>query len=154
MVTIYELYVFLHVLAAVVWVGGGAATQAFAIRATRSGDPNRIAAFAKDVEWVGTRVFMPAAIVLLVFGMLAAHRGDWGFDPPWIGIGFAVWALSFLLGMLFLGPEAGRISRLTAERGAGAPEVQARIRRIFAVSRVELVLLLFVVFAMAVKLGQ
>jgi ABC-type uncharacterized transport system YnjBCD permease subunit len=97
---------------------------------------------------------MPAAIVLLVFGMLAAHRGGWGFDPPWIGIGFAVWGLSFLLGMLFLGPEAGRISRLTAEHGAGAPEVQARIRRIFAVSRVELLLLLFVVFAMAVKPGQ
>jgi hypothetical protein len=97
---------------------------------------------------------MPAAIVLLVFGMPAAHRGGWGFDPPWIGIGFAAWGLSFLVGMLVLGSEAGRISRLTAERGAGAPEVEARIRRVFPVSRVELLLLLFVVFAMAGKLGR
>jgi len=52
------------------------------------------------------------------------------------------------------GPRPGASPGSTAERGADAPEVQARIRRIFAVSRAELVLLLFVVFAMAVKLGQ
>ncbi|MDX6646075.1 MAG: putative integral rane protein [Miltoncostaeaceae bacterium] len=80
---------------------------------------------------------MPAPAVLLLFGLLAVHEGNWGFDSPWIGIGLAVWVLSFLVGMLFVGPESGRIARVTAERGADSPEAQARIRRIFLISRFE-----------------
>ena len=153
MITAYQWYVAAHVLAAVVWVGGAAMTQALALRATRTGESLRIAGFAKDMEWIGMRVFLPASIVLLLFGVLAVHEGGWGFGEPWISIGMSVWILSFLTGMLFYGPESGRIARVTAERGADSPEAQARIRRIFLISRIELVLLLFTVFSMAVKLG-
>ena len=49
------------------------------------------------------------------------------------------------------GPESGRIGKLVEQHGPEHPEVTSRITRILAVSRVELVLLIAVVFAMVVK---
>ena len=53
--------------------------------------------------------------------------------------------------MLFLGPESGRIGKLTEAHGVAHLEVQARIRRIFLVSRVELAFLIAVVCGMVIK---
>ncbi len=69
----------------------------------------------------------------------------------WVVFGLAVFAGSFVVGAGFLGPESGRLGRLIEDHGAGAPAVAARIRRILAVSRVELVFLAAVVWAMVVK---
>ena len=62
--------------------------------------------------------------------------------------------VSIAIGAGFLGPEAGRIARATEAGGVESAEVQQRIRRIFLVSRIELVLLLAVVFDMVVKPGM
>ncbi|MDQ3877921.1 MAG: hypothetical protein M3290_06190, partial [Actinomycetota bacterium] len=62
-----------------------------------------------------------------------------------------IYALSALTGMLFLGPESKRIANIVEEKGATAPEAIARIKRIFLISRIELVLLFFVIFDMVYK---
>ena len=68
--------------------------------------------------------------------------------------GLAVFfAASFIAGAAFLGPESGRLAKLTAEKGAEDPDVQRRIRRVVMVSRIELVLLIAIVFDMVVKPG-
>ncbi|MGB2711741.1 MAG: hypothetical protein WBC33_09510 [Conexibacter sp.] len=59
-ITTYQAYLSVHILAAVVWVGGALAMQLFAIRATRSGDNGYLVSVTKDIEWIGTRVFIPA----------------------------------------------------------------------------------------------
>ena len=46
------------------------------------------------------------------------------------------------------------LAKLTAERGAEDPEVQRRIRRVLWVSRVELVLLIAIIYVMVTKPGQ
>lgn len=151
MVTGYEALLFVHVLAAVVWVGGGAATQFYAIRAMRSSDPGRLAGFAKDAEWVGMRVFMPASIVVLGAGFGLVAKGDWSLGTFWVAFGLGAVAVSALTGALFLGPEAGRIGKLIDASGADDPRVQARIRRIFVVSRIELAILVATVIDMVIK---
>jgi uncharacterized membrane protein len=152
-VSLYEFLLFVHILMAVTWVGGGIALQVLAIRATRARDPMRTAALTADVEWMGLRVFMPAAVLLLVFGIWTASEGNWDFGQAWISIGFAALLLSFFLGMGFLGPESGRIKKLVRERSYDDPEVQRRIARILLLSRIELVVLLVAIWAMVAKPG-
>jgi uncharacterized membrane protein len=65
-ITLYLTLKAFHVPAAIAWVGGAIATQAFAIRIVRTGDPTRLSAFAKDLEFVGQRLFTSASLVLLV----------------------------------------------------------------------------------------
>jgi hypothetical protein len=116
----------------------------------RANEPVRIAGFAKDVEWLGQRLFIPASLLLLIFGFLLVHEGHWSYDF-WVIFGLVVWGLSALSGSAFLGPESGRIGKLIAAHGPEHPEAQARIRRILLISRVEMVLLLAVVFDMTIK---
>lgn len=151
--TYYEFLVFLHVLAAIVWVGGAAALQVQGLRAQTARDPLRLATVAGEAEWIGSRVFMPASLVVILTGVLGVVEADFDWGSGWISTGFGVWILSFLVGMGFLGPESGRIRRLIASEGPEGPAVQARIRRVLVVSRVELVLFVIVVWAMVAKPG-
>ena len=151
--TFYELLVFVHVLMVVVWVGGCVALQVLALRATGAKEPARMAAFSADAEWIGLRVFMPASILLVTFGIWAAIDGDWDFGQAWISIGFAAFLFSFFLGLGFLGPESGRIKTLVEARGLDHPEVTRRTKRILLLSRIELVILVIAIWAMVTKPG-
>lgn len=63
------------------------------------------------------------------------------------------WLASFRVGLLFLGPETGRLGALLEESGAGNPEYKRRLARILNVSRGELLLLVGVVFLIITKVG-
>lgn len=149
-ITTYQWMLFVHILAAVLWVGGACVVQAFAIRAVRADDGTYLGKLTSEIEWVGTRVFIPSSLVLVVFGFLLIHQQHYDYKF-WVVFPIAIWALSFLTGAAFLGPESGRISRAIERHGVDSAEAQMRIRRIFLVSRVELLFLLLVVADMVLK---
>jgi uncharacterized membrane protein len=145
----YELLLFVHVAMAVIWVGGGLMMQFFGIRASMSGEPERMAALGEDIEWIANRVFIPASLLAFLSGVLLVVESDfYGFGDDWIAIGLVLYATTFLAGLLFIGPESGRIGKLTAE---GSPEVGPRTLRLILLSRLDLVLLFFLIFDMTVK---
>ena len=149
--TWYTFFKSLHVVAAAIWVGGAFIIQAYAFRILRSNDARRTADFAKDSEIVSMRVFIPTTWILLLaaIGMMVNLDLSWGQN--WIVLGLISWALSFVVGAGFLGPESGRISKIVESEGPESPAAQARIRRILLVSRLELVILLTVIVNMVVK---
>jgi uncharacterized membrane protein len=150
----YKWLLAFHILLAVVWVGSNTAIQVFVIRALRAG-PDRIAYFSKEIEWYGTRILIPTSLTLVVLGFILLSESDGAYDlgQGWVTFGFVVWLLSFIAGAGYLGPESGRLGKMSEERSPEDPEYQRRIRRIFIVSRIELVLLVLVVLDMTVKPG-
>jgi len=150
----YKWLLAFHILFAVVWVGSNTAIQILVIRATRAG-PDKMAYLASEVEWYGTRVLIPSALTLVVLGFILLNESSGAYDlgQGWVLFGFIVFLLSLVSGAGFLGPESGRLGKMVDERGAEDPEYQRRLRRIFLVSRIELVLLILVVLDMAVKPG-
>jgi uncharacterized membrane protein len=150
----YNWLLAFHILLAVIWVGSNTAIQIFVIRAKRAG-ADRLAYFASEIEWYGTRVLIPSSLGLVILGFILLHESSGAYDlgQGWVTFGFVVWLLSFVAGAGYLGPESGRLSKLVDERGADDPEYQRRMSRIFLVSRIELVLLVLVVLDMAVKPG-
>ena len=147
----YATWKALHVLMAIVWIGGALMIQLFAFRILKSDDDERMAKFAEDVEFISMRTFIPASLVLVVLGFVLEHQAHWGFHF-WVVFALVIWALSFVTGAGFLGPESGKIGKLIAERGVDA-EVRLRIERILLVSRIELVLLALVAMDMVLKPG-
>jgi len=152
-VTLYEVLKFGHFTFAAVWIGVDATIQAFALRAFAAG-PQRTADLMGDVEWIGTRLLVPSSLLVVVFGVwMVLDSPIWEFSQFWVSAGLAVFAASFLAGAGFLGPESGRLAKLTSERSADDPEVKRRIRRLLLVSRIELVLLIAIVYVMVTKPG-
>ena len=151
-ITLYEWLLFGHLVFAMTWVGGDVMLQALSLRALRAG-PERTVAFTADVEWVGLRILTPAGLLVVALGFGLVAEGSRSLSDFWILAGLIVWALSFLTGATFLGPETGRISKLAEASDAGDPEVQRRISRVLLFSRIELVLLILIVFDMVVKPG-
>jgi len=153
--TWYTFFKSIHVVTAVIWVGGAAMIQAYALRILRTGDGRRQAEFSKDTEVVGMRVFIPASLILFLAAIGMMVNLNWSWNQNWIVLGLVAFGFSFVLGAGFLGPEGGRIAELIEQQGPDSPAVQARIRRILTVSRCELIVLLTVIVNMVVKpVGQ
>jgi uncharacterized membrane protein len=148
----YEFLLFVHIATAAIWVGGGAMLQVVALRAIRASDPSRLAHLGQDVEWIGQRVLVPAAALAVVSGVLLVIDSDfWGFGDDWIVIGIVLFAVTFLAGALYFGPEAGRVGKLAEAEGPTSPAVLAKLQRLLALTRADLMLLFLIIFDMAVK---
>ncbi len=104
LVTTYEWLKAIHVLAAVIWVGGAATLQAMAFVVLRSKDPREMASFSRNAGFVGERLFTPASLVLVVFGAWAVHEGGWSYSQTWLWVGVLVFAASFVVGAGFIAP--------------------------------------------------
>lgn len=152
---VYETLKYIHILAAIVWVGGGLYFQWQATRLNRLGDPDRLAAFTRDIEQAGMKLLMPASVVVLVVGIvLVIYTPSIDFSDTWIAIGLLGAIATAITGSVFIGPTAGKVGRAIEEQGPASPEVQALTKKIFTISRIDELVLLVVIWAMVFKPGQ
>ena len=148
----FELWLFLHVTAAIVWIGGAATIQVFGILTKRAADPAKTAFFAGNVSWTVMRVFLPASVVVFISGVGLTEERNWDWGEPFIVFGLVFWALVSLVAFGFLGRALGRAGAQLAADGP-SPALALRIRNLVWLSRVLLLVLLAIVFMMTVKLG-
>ena len=149
--TYYEILKFLHVLAAIIWLGGGFMILTLVVRAQRADDGLLLKKLAENTKWLAQRIFIPSSLAVLVLGILATIEGPWSFGDLWIVLGLAGYAVSFLTGILFLEPEGKRIDAAMTAHGPGSPQAAHHVRRINVVQRMEMVILFLVVAVMALK---
>jgi len=147
----YSIYKALHVIAIVIWVGGDVTLTTAGIVFERRGDADTLATLGKVGSWVGVRVYTPAAFAAFAFGVALMQQGVWDWSQVWIVLGLAGWAIATGVGVLFVGPELGRIDRAAAEHGPESAEVVRRVRRLFTVFRFDTVILILVVLDMVLK---
>lgn len=146
---LYSLVKLLHVVAAVLWVGGGFALMLLAARADRAGDTQGMLQVMRSVGELGNRLFMPASLVTLLLGLVMCWF--WvGFRDLWIVIGLAGYATTFLVGTLVFKPSADRMSALIAREGV-TPAVLDQGRRILKVARFDYAVMLVIVADMVLK---
>ncbi|UJA20728.1 DUF2269 family protein [Thermoleophilia bacterium SCSIO 60948] len=147
----YEIFLLLHVISAIIWVGAATMFFALEIRTDLDGDPDGDARLIADQDWLAPRLFIPASMGTLIFGALAAIEGSWDFGQAWIIIGLAGFATSFAIGMGYFMPEGKRLDAAIERHGLHDPEVRRRLSNMKLVGRVELAILYVVVVAMVTK---
>jgi uncharacterized membrane protein len=146
----YEVWLFLHIIMAVAWVGGNISLNIVGTRLVAASPGPPVAAFARQVEWIGSRVFAPASLLLLIAGIVMTVDA-WSFEELWIIIGIAGFLYSFIVGAFVLGPLSGRTGKLLEERGPEDREALSNIQRIFFLARIELAIMFVVIWAMTLK---
>jgi hypothetical protein len=135
--TRYQLFLFLHILCVIVWVGAGTTLGLLWFHPDRE-LRQRIAPLG---EWLGPRLFAPAALGALVFGLLLVHEGHWTFRPLFVQLGLVAFAVSFVVNAGVRAP----LSRTLAHQ----PQRLAGV--LSALSRFELSVLYLTVADMVLK---
>jgi low temperature requirement protein LtrA len=149
--TWYEFLLFVHLSAAVIWVGAGFLLVVLAIRADQTDDEAQIKRILDDNTWLATHLFIPSSLTVFAAGMLLTIDGPWKFDQLRIVLGLLGYAATFLTGVTILRPRGDRIAAMIARDGGMTPGSLAETRRLLALARIDYVVLFLVIADMAIK---
>jgi uncharacterized membrane protein len=149
---LYDWLMFLHILAAMVWVGGLLAVGVLAARVLQSGEGDAIASFVRNLRVIGPLVFAPAMVAVLGLGIwLVLDNDAWSFGQTWVWLALALFAAAFLVGAVFQSRAA-----IAAERAAAAgkdAEAAGQLRRWTWGMGLILLVLIAVTWDMVIKPG-
>lgn len=143
----YEFLLFVHVTAAVIWLGGAFTFQMYGHFVRRGGDADEMAQFAGRTGWLAGRMFVPASLVVVLAGIGLMIEGNWTWSQLWVIFALVTFSASFLTGILVISPLAKKLPVV----GPATPEGQELICRIFSILRIDLAYMYAIVFAMTVK---
>lgn len=149
MYTAYNLFKFLHITGAIIWVGGLVMVGVINARLARGEDRSTLAAMARQSRFFGAAIVGPAALITLIAGIVMVAVSGLG-APLWVLWGFAAIVLSVALGATFLRRTGTALSeRLHA--GADDSHTKSLQRRLATLNIINLLLLFSAIWAMVFK---
>ncbi len=150
--TVYKAIVFVHIFAAIIWVGGAFFFQVKIAQFKRANDNAGFLQLGKDAEHFGMRLFMPMSIVVLLAGITMVWYGPYSFEL-WIALALFGIVATSLVGAVYLGPTGGKLAKLAEEKGFDDPGVKAMRDQLILISRLDYAVLVLVVLDMVFKPG-
>jgi uncharacterized membrane protein len=145
----WDFPLFLHVLGAMILVGGLVVAVAMQLLAWRRRDPAGVAAFSRGAFWALLTVALPGWVLMRVGGEWIYSKEGWtgDNDPDWLGIGYLAADVGFLV-LLVTVLLAGLGVRQLRRSGGGA-SILGRVATPLAT--ILLILYLVAVWAMTTK---
>jgi len=141
---------FVHVVLAIVWLGGGFALMLAGGLIGRKGRPAEVLGLLRIVSLLGPRLFLPASLATLASGLTLVLLGGLGW-AAWVVLALAGIAFTAGFGALVLGPGADAALALADRGNPAAAVVQAR--RLFRLARLDYAVQFAIVFLMVAKPG-
>jgi uncharacterized membrane protein len=151
MLTLFSVFKFLHIVAAIIWVGGVITLTLLNARLASTRNSAAMAALASVGGFFSQRVFGPAAGVTLLAGLATALNAGFPMRSAWIIWGFLVIVLSIGLNLALLRPTAQRIGALAASPEGERAQLPALQRRLSMLTALNILLLLSAIWAMVAK---
>jgi uncharacterized membrane protein len=143
-----SLLKFAHVLAAVLWVGGGfTVIIAGIILAGRSTAESQLAV-VRATTLLAPRLFIPASVFTLASGVALLFLAGWGWQPfTVLGLAGVIFTAGF--GATVLGPSCERVLKLSDTHGTQA--AIPALRRVQRLAMLDYAVQFAIVFLMVVK---
>lgn len=148
--TVYTLFKFLHIVGAIVWIGGVVAVSIISARIAREQDGAVLAAVSRQSRFYGMAVVGPAAGVTLLAGIVMIAISGLGV-PLWVIWGFAAIIVSMALGATLIRRAGEELSNVAATAAPGDPRQLALQQRLTTLNIINMLLLLSAVGAMVFK---
>jgi len=144
----YAIVKCLHVASAVIWIGGAFIMIMLGARAVRARNDVDIVGVVKQVAWAADRLYVPASIATLIFGVGAAALGNW-WSALWVNLGFVGIVSTIALGVLVLTPRA----KAVAKEGGVTPRAVAVSLEILTIAKFDATVLFVIIADMVLKPG-
>jgi uncharacterized membrane protein len=150
--TLYDWLLFLHVLAAIVWVGGGVMLAVVAARILRAPDRGVVGRFTGSLRVLGPLVLAPATVAVLGLGIgLVLDTDAWDFGQLWVQLGLGLFGAAFLVGAVWQSRSALAATRAAARDDDA--EARRQLRRWLTGYGLIIALLVVAVWDMTTKPG-
>jgi uncharacterized membrane protein len=144
----------IHIVGAVIWVGGGVMLSVIGARARQSEDPGIIGEFAQLLSYAGLRILMPAVVAVIITGVwLVLVSPEWNFTQLWVILALGAFVVAFLIGAVYLSRTALELERLATRTDADLQAARDVLGRWIVGYRVVLLILMFVLWDMVFKPG-
>jgi uncharacterized membrane protein len=149
---LYDWLVLGHILAAMVWLGGGVLVAAMALVALRDTDAQALARFAGTLRVVGPAVLAPGAVITLGFGVwLVLDSAAWGFGQTWVRVAIGLVVVAVGVGAGYQARTVGAAERAIARDDPA--EARRQLVRWIAGYALVVVLLVGIAWDMVFKPG-
>ncbi len=146
---LFKAVLAVHILAAVVWVGGGVVLGLFGIIERSAADNALTVDYLRRAGRIRLWVFLPTSFVLLGCGFGLIALAHYPLRDVWLDLALAGWFCSLALSTGYLTPATeDLVHRFTTSPDA---ELGALVRRLRLASLVESVILVLVVIDMVVR---
>ena len=124
--SLYDWLLFLHILAATVWLGGLVMLSLQATLVLRGRDLQLVRRFIGSLRLVGPIALGPSMLAVLGFGIwMVIKSAAWDFGQGWIITGLGLFAAAFAIGIGFQARSA-----IEAQRAAEAGEHDEAVRQL------------------------
>jgi uncharacterized membrane protein len=145
---------FIHVLGAIIWVGGGVMLSLMGARARKSKDPRLIGDFAQTLSYVGLRVLTPAVVAVLLTGIWLVLTGsEWKFTQLWVLLGLGAFIAAFLIGVVYMSRIGIQLERVATSTDLNPQAARDLLGRWMVGYQIILIILVFAVWDMIFKPG-
>jgi uncharacterized membrane protein len=141
---------FVHVAAAVLWVGGGFAMILTGLLMTGRSSAEAQLALVRATTLLAPRLFIPVSIITLASGFALVFVAGWGWQAfTVLGLAGVLFTAGF--GMFYLGPACERALKIEETQGAAAALPQ--VNRLQRLAMIDYAVQFAIVFLMVVKPG-
>jgi hypothetical protein len=146
-----DVLLILHIAGAGAWLGANI-VQAMAPSLAAKQGPAAHAGWYRIAARLSSRLYMPAAILILVTGIWMVLLSDaYGFGTLFVTIGLAMIIIGALLGILVF--DRGSQQAATAIEAGEQAAIRSATGRLAGFGVLDTVLLLFTITAMVLRLG-
>jgi len=150
---LYEILLFVHVLAVIMWFGAGVLFQIMSERVVRLGDTARMKSLIQTGSLVPSAYFGALTALVLGSGIWLVVETGIGFKQPFVIAGIIGILASGALGGAVIGRTVEALRVLVESPSVDESQLRTGVTRLRAVGRIDVTIMTVVVFMMTVKPG-
>jgi hypothetical protein len=148
--TFRDILLVFHIAGVGAWFGANIVQAVVPPMAARVGIVT-LAGWYRITSVLARRLYIPAALVILVTGVLLVMQTDaYGFGDTFVAIGFGMIILGAVLGMVIFGP--GGEAAAAAVETEDVTKIRSAVAKLTSWGVVDTLLLLFTIAAMVLRL--
>lgn len=146
----YELAIFLHILAGIAWFGTGLFYQLHTNRLRSVSDGGEVADVMESFSWAEKWIFIPAPLLVLATGIVMVTANDaWAFSQVWVYLALSLWVAEAIMGGAVGGRLIGQISEARVDGG----DVSLLVDRYLSLAWIDVAILTVILYLMVFKPG-
>ena len=151
MMSLYGVLKIVHILAVVIWIGGGAALATIMAQMVKARDRAGLAALLPQAARFGPKVGGPASGLVLLTGIVMVIAGNIGFGTLWVSLGFAGIIVHALYGGLVMRTRSMAFAQAVAAQPPDHDRIARESGRFWMASAIYLLLMSVVIAIMVLK---